>query len=116
MSIHGRISGSKRVNDLAASESGWTILDMRRQVSDSPGSDDWEELLCCRAMENGVEFAVCAYEWDESGTETDELSCNSDTYTVSRISSDNIATALDRLDWAADKALITHVAASIPRR
>ena len=97
-------------------EDNWTVLDMRQKFSDSPGSDDCTDWLCCRALKEGVEFAICAYESDVSGDEIAEIGCSSDTYTVSIIGSDTIASALDWLEWEADELLVLHVAASIPRR
>ena len=98
---------------MAECEGDWTILDMRHQSSDSPGSDDWTELLCCRALKEGVEFAICGYEFDHEGDETDEIGCNSDTFTVSQITSDTVASALDWLEWKADEVLILD---AIPRQ
>ena len=50
----------------------WKTL-AERTVSSSPGSDEWREYLCTRATQTGFELAICGYELDENGDESDEL-------------------------------------------
>lgn len=56
----------------AAPETDWLTITSRGR-SGSPGSGDWTEHLCWKRSEQGVELAVCGYEVDAEGEETENF-------------------------------------------
>lgn len=78
----------------------WEIL-ASRWATGSPGSGEWRQYLCSRALSGGFEVAVCGFELDENGDETGDLIEDPD-FTPVRLASlapEHLRDALVALGW-----------------
>lgn len=79
----------------------WTIL-AARNATGSPGSGDWQENLCAREAQTGFEIAICGYELDENGDESDDLVADPSyqPIEIAAFTLDHVSAALAKLGWS----------------
>jgi len=78
----------------------WKML-AERTVSGSPSSGEWREYLCVGEVHEGFEIAICGYELDENGNESDELIADPsyEAVVIPDFTLSHLPAALAALDW-----------------